>query len=533
MDGYWHYLIFGLLAMVAALVALARAVRVPYPILLVLGGVALGFVPLMPPAELPPDIVLLVFLPPILYSASVFSSPRQLRANLRAIASLAGGVTFITAMVVGWVAHAALGLPLAAGFVLGAIVAPTDPVTVNAIANRLGVPRHIVTILEGESLINDGVAVVIYHISLVTVMTGQFSVGGALLTFVEYVAGGVAIGLAVGWLARQIRMRLHDRLVEITISLITSYAAFIPAHALHESGVLAAVAAGLYLGWYEPEITGPRSRLQMYEVWEVLPFLVNALLFILIGLQLPGILHGIENVPAPLLLRDAGLVVLAVIATRILTTFPFAYIPRWLSRRVRATAVYRSWREVGIVSYAGMRGGVSLALALAVPLTLHSGAPFPGRNLILFTTFCVIFITLVPLGLTLPVLVRALGLATGREAQQREEIIARLTAARAALAKLDELAGAEWVPEDSTERLRELYQRRCRRYAARVSEDAPEHGDGIDYEARSKASQRLHRELLAAERMTLLQLRNEGRISDDIRRRVERDIDLEDAHLGF
>ncbi|HET6654998.1 MAG TPA: Na+/H+ antiporter [Gammaproteobacteria bacterium] len=530
MTGQWDFLIFGLLAAVAGFVTLARYIRAPYPVVLVLGGLALGFIPIMPEATLPPGLVLLVFLPPILYSAAFFASPQELKKNLTAIASLGGGVTLITGVIVAWVSHLAIGLPWAAAFVLGAIVAPTDPITINAIADRLGVPRQIITILEGESLINDGVALVLYHVALGVAFSGHFSAGGAVLTFVLYVVGGIAIGLIIGWIVRQIRRRVNDRFVEITISLLTSYAAYIPANKLNVSGVLAAVAAGLYLGWYSPEMSGPRSRLQMFEVWEVLPFLLNSLLFLLIGLQLPGILHAIEGYSMPLLLRDAGLIVLAVIAARALSAFPLAYIPRLFSRRAREGEAYGSWQRVTVVAYAGMRGGISLALALAVPLTIADGSAFPGRNVMLFVTFCVILITMVPQGLTLPLLARGLKLTGSHAADEREEAEARLRTAEAALARIEELASEEWVTEETAETLRQVYERRRRRFAARFEEEAGD--DEIDYEERSKASQRLQREVLQAERETLLRLRNEGRITDGVRRRVERDVDLEDTRLG-
>ncbi|HET7369456.1 MAG TPA: Na+/H+ antiporter [Gammaproteobacteria bacterium] len=530
MAAQWDFLIFGLLAVVAALVALARYVRAPYPVVLVLGGLALGFIPIMPQATLPPDLVLLVFLPPILYSAAFFSSPQELKRNLTAIASLGGGVTLITGVVVAWVAHVAVGLPWAAAFVLGAIVAPTDPITINALGDRLGAPRQILTILEGESLINDGIALVLYHVALGVAFTGHFSAGGAILTFVLYVVGGVGIGLAVGWVVHQIRRRINDRLVEITISLLTSYAAYIPANELNVSGVLAAVAAGLYLGWYSPEMSGPRSRLQMFEVWEVLPFLLNSLLFLLIGLQLPGILNAIEGYPMPLLLRDAGLIVLAVIAARALSAYPLAYIPRLCSRRAREGDAYGSWQRVTLVAYAGMRGGISLALALAVPLTTATGAAFPGRNLILFVTFCVILLTMVPQGLTLPLLARRLGFAGSGDLEEREEAEARLRAAEAALARIEELASEEWVTEEIAETLRQFYEHRRQRFAARFAEESDQ--QDVDYEERSQTSRRLRREALQAERAALLRLRNDGRISDSVRRRVERDVDLEDTRLG-
>src|ERR671920_1375318 len=532
MTGHLELWVLGLLAAVAGLVMLSNRLGVPYPVFLVIGGLALGLVPVVPEIGLPPDLVLLIFLPPLLYSAAFFSSPRDLKANLRPIASLSIGLVLLTTVTVALVAHLVVGLPWAAAFVLGAIVSPTDPVAATSIAGRLGVPRQIVTILEGESLINDGTALVLYSVAVSAAVTGNFSLPGAALEFVLYGMGGTAIGLVVGWVISRVRRRIGDPLVEITVTLFTPYAAYIPAEELGVSGVLAAVAAGLYLGWRNPETTAPRSRLQAFGLWEVLPFLLNSVLFILIGLQLPKILRCIsgESSIATVILY-AALVGLAVIGTRLLWTFPATYLPRLLSRTVRERNPYPPWQQTAAIAYTGMRGAISLAAALAIPLTVQNGSPFPGRDQILFLTFCVILLTLVVQGLTLPLLVRRLGLAGSEGEEEREETEARLRAAEAALARLDELADEGRVREDTATRMRDLYEYRRRRFAARLSgqTESGEVGDG--YEERSLAYQRFRRELLGAERAALLQLRSEGRISDEVRRRVERDLDLEDARL--
>jgi len=287
--------ILGLLTAVAGLVMLSNVLRVPYPVFLVLGGLALGLIPAVPDVELPPDLVLLVFLPPILYSAAFFSSPRDLRANLRPIGFLSIGLVLVTIVTVAVVAHVATSIPWAAAFVLGTVLAPTDPVAATAIAARLGMPRRVVTILEGESLINDGTALVLYRVAVAAVVTGTFSLLDAGLEFALYGTGGVVIGLVVAWVIARVRRWTEDSLVEITISLFTPYAAYVPAEEIGASGVLAAVAAGLYLGWYSPEMTAPQNRLQASTVWVVLPFLLNSLLFILIGLQLPNILERLSG----------------------------------------------------------------------------------------------------------------------------------------------------------------------------------------------------------------------------------------------
>ena len=474
----------------------------------------------------------MLFLPPLLYSAAFFSSPRDLKANLRPIASLSIGLVLLTTVTVALTAHLIIGLPWAAAFVLGAIVSPTDPVAATSIAGRLGAPRQIVTILEGESLINDGTALVLYSVAVSAAVTGSFSLPGAVLEFVLYVTGGTAIGLVVGWAISRVRRRIGDPLVEITVTLFTPYAAYIPAEELGVSGVLAAVTAGLYLGWRNPETTDPRSRLQAFGLWEVLPFLLNSVLFILIGLQLPKILRSISGESSvSVVILYAALVGLAVIGTRLLWTFPATYLPRLLSRTVRELNPYPSWQQTAVVAYTGMRGAISLAAALAVPLTVQNGSSFPGRDEILFLTFCVILLTLVLQGLSLPPLVRRLGLAGAEGEEVREETEARLRAAEAALARLEELADEGWVREDTTARMREVYEYRRQPFSARYGERAESEEGGDGYEERSLAYQRFRRELLRAEREALLRLRSEGRISDEVRRRVERDLDLDDARL--
>ena len=300
MAEHFSLVVFGLLVAVAGLVLLSDVFAVPYPIFLVLGGLSLGFVPGMPELELEPDLVLLIFLPPLLYSAAFFSSLRDLKANIRPIGLLSVGLVALTTVVVAGVAHWIVGLSWPVAFVLGAIVSPTDPVAATAIAERLGVPRRIVTVLEGESLINDGSALVLYQTArAVAVGSVAFSFLELGLRFVVGVVVGVAIGLLVGYVVAAVRRRVENPLVEITISLFTGYAAYLPAEELGiigipASGILAAVTAGLYLGWHAPRLTSPSTRLQAFALWEVLTFMLNSLLFILIGLQLPTILEYIS-----------------------------------------------------------------------------------------------------------------------------------------------------------------------------------------------------------------------------------------------
>jgi monovalent cation/hydrogen antiporter len=335
MPEHLELVIFGLLVAVAGFVVLSRLLRVPYPIFLVIGGLVLSLVPVLPEITLPPDLVFLIFLPPLLYSAAFFSSPRDLRANIRPITLLALGLVLLTTATVAVVGHLAIGLPWPVAFVLGVVVSPTDPAAVMATAERFGLPRRILTILEGESLINDGTALVLYRTVVMAAVAGSFSIFEAGAEFVLGGIGGAAIGLAVGWVISRARRWVEDPLVETTIALFTGYASYIPAEELGASGVLAVVAAGLYLSLRSPRMSSARNRLHVFEVLEVMNFLLNSLLFILVGLQLPAIFGRLSGESPATLILYAALVSLAVVGTRLLWTFPMAYLPRRLSRRLR------------------------------------------------------------------------------------------------------------------------------------------------------------------------------------------------------
>jgi monovalent cation/hydrogen antiporter len=519
-------LLLVLMVAVGGLSVLAGTLRVPYPIVLVLGGLVLGFVPGVPRAELQPNLVLVLFLPPLLYQAAFFSSPRDLRADTRTITLLAVGLVLATMSAVAVTAHALVdGLPWAAAFTLGAIVSPTDPLAATAILRRLGVPRRLVTVLEGESLVNDASALVAYRLAVAAVVAGSFALWEAGLRFVAGAAGGVAIGLAVGWLVAEARRRIEDPVVEIVLSVVTGYAAYLPADRLGASGVLAAVTAGLYVGWRAPELASPSTRLLGFSFWEVLVYLLNAVLFVLVGLQLHPILTGVSGHSAAVLLATAAAVSAVVIAVRIAWGFTVPYLVRALDRRPAQRARRVGARERLVIGWSGMRGAVSLAAALALPLQTRTGQGFPQRNLIIFVTFAVILATLVGQGLSLPWLIRRLGLHRD-DSEAEEELRGRLRATDAALARLEELAAEEWTRDDTVERMRGLYQFRRRRLQARAGylED-----DGS--QDRSLAYQRLVRELLEAQRREIVLLRNQGEISNEVMHRIERDLDLEDSRL--
>jgi CPA1 family monovalent cation:H+ antiporter len=516
-----------LLVSATALIVVAQRVRIPYPILLVLGGLALGLVPRMPEIELPPDLVLIAVLPPLLYGTAFFTSLREFRANLKPIVFLSVGLVLLTMLLVAVVAHAIVpGLSWPVAFVLGAIVSPTDPTAATAIAQRLGLPRGLVGLIEGESLVNDGTALVAYRYAVLAVVTGTFSLASASWHFALSVAGGIAIGLVVGWIIRQVRRRIDNPPVEITISVLSGYFAYLPAYAVGVSGVLAAVSAGIYLGWHTLELTSARTRLQGIAVWEIIFFGLNALLFTLVGLQLPVILDALSGRSTQDLILYAVVVTAVVIGARFLWVFPTTYLPRLRRREVLDGATDAPWKGATIIAWSGMRGAVSLAAALALPLTIDAGGPFPDRELVIFLTFSVILGTLVLQGLTLPAVIRAVRLQDDGLAD-KEEAKARIHAAEAALARLEELVEEDWVREETAERVRRMFNFRRERFRSRFDPEA----DGA-IEDQSVSYQRLLRELLDAEREAVLDLQRSGRIDDEVLRRVVRDLDLEEARLN-
>ena len=511
--------LLGLLVAVGALLALAPTLRLPLPILLVLGGVVMGFTPGLPHVALPPDVVLVAVLPPLLYSGAFFTSLRELRANKRPISLLAFGLVATTMAAVAVVAHEGIGLPWAVAFTLGAIVSPTDALAATEIASRLGAPRRIVSLIEGESLVNDGTALVLYKAAIGAAVGGTFSLLDTSGRVVLNVIGGIAIGLAVGWVVRQVRRRLDEPPIEVAIAVLSGYLAYLPAEAAGVSGVLAAVTIGVYMGWHTPELTTERTRLSGDAFWEILVFLVNALLFVLVGLQLRPIIDTLSGMNSPRLTGYAALVCTTVILVRIVSVPIFTYLPRWAFRSIREHDPYPPWQWPALLSWVGIRGAVSLVAALALP------NDFPDRSLIVFLTFAVIVATLVLQGLTLPGLIRFLGISDDGAAE-REDAKARIKAAEAALARLEELVAEGAVRPDTAQRLRGAFGFRRDRFRSRFDDD----DDGA-IEAQSAAYQRVMRQLLDAERAALLALRNNRVIDDAVMQRVQRDLDLETARL--
>ena len=515
-----------LLAVLAGAALLARRVNVAPAILLLLTGIALAFVPGMPSLELPPELVLLVVLPPLIYSASVAMSWREFKHNLRPIILLSVGCVIFTAFAVAAATHYLIGLPWDVGFLLGAIVAPPDVVAPLAIARKLGLPRRILVVLEGEGLANDATALILYRFAVAAISTGMFSLPKAAGTFVVIVAGEVLFGAAVGWLSLRMRHRARDPQVEITLSLITPYIAYwIPEH-FGGSGVISTVACGLYMSWNGPLLISSATRLQGIFFWDLVIYLIEGLLFLLTGFQMRSLFEKSKAFPLDDILFATALVAIIVIVARFAWVFPATYLPRLLNQRLRARDP-TSWRTVFVIAFTGVRGAVSLAAALALPLALPGGEDFPYRDLILFVSFGVIFITLVGLGLGLPPVVRWLGVAqAGRDehlAEHESEIAARREALGAALKSLDAITDDRELSDEVVKLLRARHEIRANQLPDSLNPDAHDV---------SAAGTDLTRELIAAERKFIHVLLRDGKITDEIRRRIERDLDLEEASLA-
>jgi monovalent cation/hydrogen antiporter len=516
-----------LLAVLAGTALLARRIDIAPAILLLLAGIMLAFVPGMPAVELPPELVLLAVLPPLIYSASVAMSWREFKFNLRPIILLSIGCVIFTAFAVAAATHYLIGLPWPVGFLLGAVVAPPDVVAPLAIARKLGLPRRILVILEGEGLANDATALILYRFAVGAIMTGMFSLPKATGSFIVIVAGELVFGAAVGWLSLRARHWARDPQVEITLSLITPYIAYwIPEH-FGGSGVIATVACGLYMSWNGPLLISSATRLQGIFFWDLVIYLIEGMLFLLTGFEMRSLYEKSKAFPLHEILSATALVAVIVILARFVWVYPATYLPRWLSRKVRERDPYPSWRTTFVLAFTGVRGAVSLAAALALPLALPSGDPFPYRDLVLFVAFGVIVITLIGLGLSLPAVVRWLGVAKdGRDehvAEHKAEIAARREALAAALQSLDAMTDDRELSDEVVKLLRARHEIR--------SSQLPDSLDPDRHDV-TAAQTKLTRELIASERIFIHALLREGRITDEARRRIERDLDLEEASLA-
>ncbi|MET0517055.1 MAG: Na+/H+ antiporter [Nitrospiraceae bacterium] len=520
-------LIILLMVVVLALTAIAEKLLIPYPILLVIGGLALTVMPGLPVVHLDPELVFLVFLPPILWAAAYFTSFREFRANLRPIGLLAVGLVLVTTAAVAAVARALLpdmGWP--AAIALGAIVSPPDAVSAVAVAKRLHIPRRLVTILEGESLVNDATALVLYRAAVVAVLSGRFLLGETLLEFAYAATVGIAVGLAVAGLAKQVLKVTKDSFTEIAITLLAPYIAWVFAEQIHASGVLACVAGGLYVRRYFSTIVAPMTRIQARAVWELLIFLLNGVIFILIGLQLSALQNAVAPDRLTALIVVATAVSATVILMRVLWVPLVAVVSRVVSPSLRKRDPLPPWSHLFIIGWTGMRGIVTLAAALAIPLTTATGAPFPFREEIILISFGVILATLVLQGLSLTPLIRALHVEAD-QSQEGEERHARVRAAEAALAHLDRLAGRDWLVAEHLDQMRSHYGRRMERYAKDGQAET------LCTPEEAAAFRRLRHETLTAERLAVIRLRNEGTISDELLHRLEHELDVEALRHGL
>jgi CPA1 family monovalent cation:H+ antiporter len=516
-----------LMAAVLVIVAVvARRLRTPPSILLVIAGVVLALVPGLPRVELAPELVLFGILPPLIYAAGVAMSWREFRFNLRPIALLGFGLVVFTACLVAAATHLLLGLPWAVGLVLGAIIGPPDIVAPLAIARRLGVPRRILVVLEGEGLVNDATALVLYRFAVAAVSAGAFSLGHALVTFSALIVGEIAWGIAVGWLSLRLRRWARDPRVEITMSLMTPYIAYLVPEQLGGSGVLACVATGLYVSWNGPLSISSATRLQGIFFWDLVVYLVEGMVFLLTGLQARVLLERPTDTTLHEVVRAILVTSGVAVGARFLWTFPASYIPRWLSRSLARRDPRPPWQATFMVAFTGIRGVVSLAAALAIPLTIASGAPFPHRDLILFTTFGVIVASLVLIGLLLPLVVTGLGL-TGRRAledsqERADERAARRAAIEVSQSRLRELTEQRQL---SDRVLASLRARHVTRALGATSSSEDGSGDA------ALRSDLLH-ELIRIEREEIFQLLRDGKLTDESRRRLERELDLEETTLA-
>ena len=505
-----------LLLCALALGWVSRRINLPYPIALVIGGSLLGFVPGLPQLQFDPQFLLVLVLPPILYQAALLTSWRDFKANVRPIGFLAIGLVIVTTLVVG----AALKLlfplmPWAVAFVFGAIVSPPDAVAATAVLSRYNIPHRVVVVLEGESLVNDASGLVLYKFAVAAVLTGAFSLVEASVQFALVSIGGIAVGMAIAWVFVQLHRHIGDPFIEVLVSLSIPYCAYIAAESVHLSGVLAVVAAGLFRGRYAPRMVSAEMRILARSVWNILVFLLNSMIFILIGLQLSGILARLGSYSTFQLVLASLCVSAVAILVRFLWVYPAAYLTR-----AAGAAPLPPRGQLFIVSWCGRRGIVSLAAALALPLETHAGAPFPYRDLVIFLTFVVILATLVGQGLTLAPLIRWLGL--GSEAGQRaEQMRARSDMGRAALEAIDGYVAAHGVDGSLARRVRA-------EFAEKIARDTPS-GPAVPQEAQTAREMRVA--AIRAERTELIRVWEQNQISDDVLHHLEEELDYQESRL--
>lgn len=508
-------------------VAFSSRLRLPIEVLLVVGSLLLSLVPGLAPIKLKPELVFLFFLPPILFQAAYFTSWRDFKANRRPILLLAIGLVLFTTVSVAAVLKLLIpSIPWPVGFILGAMVSPPDASAATAITRKLGVPRRLVTIIEGESLVNDATALVAYRFALAALATGTFSLTESALQFVWVGVGGVAVGLATGWVGMWLVRRLSsDVRAQILVSIITAFGAYIFGEVARVSGVIATVTAGLFFGRCLPVTTSAETRIEGKANWDFLVFVINAFVFTIIGLQLPEAISNLSGYTNRQLVLYATVVSLAVVAVRFAWVFAAAYLPRLLFPSIAAKDPAPTWRTLTVLGWTAMRGIVSLAAALALPNHLPNGAPFPERNLLIFLTYTVILVTLIVPSVTLPWLLRELGLHAGSE-NQREEIKARIASTRAALASLTEKFDERRYTGVHIEQMRRRYERRLEVLSANSELQAFSPLDVDDQQRR-----RLLSDLIRRERAELELQRKAGSIHDEVFHSLAHELDLEELRL--
>ena len=517
-----------LLVVIAAVAVVSARLEIPSAILLVMTGVILALVPGLPTVRLAPEFVLLLVLPPLIYSSAVAMSWREFRFNLRPISLLAIGCVVFTTVAAAAATHWLLGFSWPVGFVLGAIVSPPDAVAPLSIARRMQLPRRLLVILEGEGLANDASALILYRFAVVAVSASAFSLGQAASTFAAIIFGEILWGIGVGWLMLRLRRWVRDPRIEIMLSVLTPFVAYWPPERMGGSGVLATVTAGLYISWNGLRLISAETRLQGIFFWDFLIYATEGFVFLITGLQARTLMAGIHGDSWYDLAISAAVVCGVIIAARFIWLFPATYLPRWLFPSIARRDPSPPWQWPFALAFTGVRGIVSLAAALAIPFTTDSGAPFPGRDRILFLVFSVILVTLVGQGLMLPVVIRALGLANaGRRERQiirGEEFAARRQAIEAASRRLDELGAERQLPEDIVRPLHALYHERLKDIEYR-SDKVEAHRELVE------SHDEIELLLIGAERQQINDLYRAGKLKDEARRRIERELDLREAKL--
>jgi monovalent cation/hydrogen antiporter len=506
------------------LVAIARRIGIPYPVALIVGGLVLGFVPGLPRIELNPDLVLVLFLPPLLYWESVTAPTDAMRANAAWIWPMALGLVIVTIVGVAFTGHAIIpGMAWTLALTLGAIVAPTDEIAVAPTLERFSVPRRIIAIIEGESLLNDAGALVIYAAAISAAVSGVFSWPSAVLHFLLAGLGAIGIGLVAGWLAVEAWRRTEDTQLALVISVVLPFVAYVPAQRLGLSGVLAVVAAGVSVNRYTPAVITPATRLQATGFWETILFLANVVIFTLVGLQLHAILVALSRYSVMTLVLYALVINAVVVAIRFVWVFAQGMLPFFKHSGLGRVAT--GWKDLVIIAWSGPRGGISLAAALAIPMALASGQPFPQRDLLIFLTFSVILVTLVGAALTLPAVAARLRVEDdGVSGKEERKALGAMAAA--ALARVDEIEHRQMVEPRITEILRRRYQREMAR-AVRNRND-------VEAKIEDKSAQQLigaEQEILDAQRSTLIDLRNRGEIDNVVLRHLQLFLDMQQAQL--